>query len=102
MYSEGPVAFPDSLDKPGRTMLTSESTVNRSSHAVEDPATGRIRILTPLEAERLQGFDDNWTKNTVSGEMPERMRYFCMGNALVVPMISRMGKVLDSIVAEEP
>ena len=33
--------------------------------------------------------------------MPERMRYFCMGNALVVPMITRMGKVLDLIIDKE-
>jgi len=29
------------------------------------------------------------------------MRYFCMGNALVVPMITRMGKVLDEIIENE-
>jgi hypothetical protein len=49
-------------------------------------------------AERLQGFDDDWTN---SG-MPKRMRYFSMGNALVVPMITRMGEVLDGIMANEP
>lgn len=97
VFSEGPVAFPDPWDRPGRTMLTSESTLNRSTHVVTDPGTGRLRLLTPVEAERLQGFDDNWTD---SG-MPERMRYFCMGNALVVPMITRMGDVLDDIIATE-
>ena len=97
VFSEGPVAFPDPWDRPGRTMLTSESTLNRSTHVVSDPGTGKLRILTPVEAERLQGFDDNWTN---SG-MPNRMRYFCMGNALVVQMITRMGKVLDSIIASE-
>ena len=56
-----------------------------------------MRILTPVEAERLQGFDDNWTDTG----MPQRMRFFCMGNALVVPMIERMGKVLDSIIESE-
>ena len=95
IYSEGPVGFPDALDKPGRTMLTSEGTINRSSHAIKDK-TGRIRIITPIEAERLQGFDDDWTKI-----MPEKMRYFCMGNALVVPMITRMGKILDDIISKE-
>ena len=97
VFSEGPVAFPDPWDRPGRTMLTSESTLNRSTHVVSDPATGRLRLLTPIEAERLQGFDDDWTNTG----MPDRMRYFCMGNALVVQMITRMGKVLDTIVAEE-
>lgn len=97
VFSEGPIAFPDPWDRPGRTMLTSESTLNRSTHVVSDPGTGRLRLLTPVEAERLQGFDDEWTN---SG-MPDRMRYFCMGNALVVPMITRMGKVLDKIIEKE-
>ena len=97
MFSEGPIAFPDPWDRPGRTMLTSESTINRSTHVVSDPGTGRLRLLTPVEAERLQGFDDEWTNTG----MPDRMRYFCMGNALVVPMITRMGRVLDTIIAEE-
>lgn len=97
IFSEGPVAFPDAFDKPGRTMLTSESTLNRSTHVVADMGTGRYRTLTPVEAERLQGFDDDWTNTG----MPERMRFFCMGNALVVLMITRMGKVLDSIIENE-
>lgn len=97
VFSEGPVAFPDPWDRPSRTMLTSESTLNRSTHVVSDPGTGRLRLLTPVEAERLQGFDDEWTN---SG-MPDRMRYFCMGNALVVQMITRMGKVLDTIIEGE-
>lgn len=93
IYSEGPVSFPDDLDKPGRTMLTCEGSINRSSHSILDPQTNRIRIITPKEAERMQGFNDDWTLG-----MPERKRYFCMGNALVVPMITRMGKVLDDII----
>ena len=46
-FSEGPIAFPDPWDRPGRTMLTSESTINRSTHVVSDPGTGRLRLLTP-------------------------------------------------------
>ncbi len=97
VFSEGPIAFPDPWDRPGRTMLTSESTLNRSTHVVSDPGTGRLRLLTPVETERLQGFEDEWTNTG----MPDRMRYFCMGNALVVPMITRMGNVLDEIIANE-
>lgn len=88
-YSEGPIPYPDYLDRAGRTMLTSEGSKNRSSHIVRDPKTGRIRILTPVECERLDGFPDNWTDT-----MPERMRYFCMGNALVVGLIEIMGKTI--------
>ena len=90
VFCEGPVAFPDPLDRPGRTMLTSESTVNRSSHVIEDFKTGKLRKLTPIECERLNGFPDNWT-NT---EMPERQRYFIMGNALVTPVITSIGNEL--------
>lgn len=96
IYSEGGMNFPDSLDLPGRTMLTSEGTVNRSTHVVADKKTGRLRILTPVECERLNGFPDNWT-NT----MPERNRYFCMGNALVVGLVEKMGKTIKAIYKEE-
>lgn len=96
-FSEGPIAFPDPLDSPARTMLTSEATLNRSTHVIEDPATGRLRLITPLEAERIQGFDDNWTNTG----MPQKFRYFCMGNALVVPLVTRMGKTLNQIFDNE-
>lgn len=97
-FSEGPLAFPDPIDRPARTMLTSESSVNRSSHVVEDPQTGRLRLITPVEAERINGFDDNWTN---SG-MPHKFRYFCMGNALVVGLVTKMGhEILDIYNDEE-
>ena len=97
IYSEGAVPFPDILNQPARTILTSEASVNRSSHVVYDVHTEKFRTLTPVEVERLQGFDDNWTNTG----MTERMRYFCMGNSLVVPMVTRMAKVLDDIIENE-
>ena len=96
IFSEGPIAFPDPWNKPARTMLTSESTLNRSTHVVSDPGNGKLRVLTPIETERIQGFDDDWTLG-----MPDRMRYFCMGNALVVKMITRQGAILDEIIKRE-
>ena len=74
-------------------MLTSEGTLNRSSHLIEDPQTNRYRILTPIECERLNGFPDDWTNTGMS----QRQRYFTMGNALVVPLITMMGVELDKI-----
>ena len=94
VFSEGPIPFPDPSDRPSRTMLTSESGSNRSTHIVEDPKTGNLRFLTPVECERLNGFPDGWTDTG----MPEKFRYFCMGNALVVPLITRMGKQLTKII----
>ena len=89
-FSEGPVCFPDYLDRPARTMLTSESSVNRSTHVIEDAVTGKLRLLTPVECERLNGFEDDWTNTG----MPEKSRYFTMGNALVVPVVEKIGERL--------
>lgn len=97
MFSEGAIPFPDNLDGPARTMLTSESSSNRSTHVIEDPETKKYRLLTPVEAERIQGFDDNWTNTG----MPEKFRYFCMGNALVVPLIQRMAQQFNDIFDSE-
>lgn len=82
-YSEGKMSLDDKANLPGRTMLTSEGTLNRSTHIVKEKT--KYRFITPLEAERLNGFDDNWTKSIPT----DRMRYFCMGNALVVDIIEK-------------
>ena len=44
--------------------------------------TGKIRKLTPLECERLQGFPDNWTEG-----QSDTQRYKQCGNAVSVPVI---------------
>ena len=99
-FSEGKLAFPDRLDVPARTMLTSESTTNRSSHVVKDVISGNLRTLTPIEAERIQMFPDNWT-NIEDKSMTERRRYFMMGNALVVGVVEKIGDYLKEIVDAE-
>lgn len=96
-YSEGAMCFPDYLDMPGRTMLTSEGTINRSTHVVKDIQTQKLRILTPIEAERLNQFPDNWTD---SG-MTTKKRYFMMGNALVCGIIKELGYQISSIIDNE-
>ena len=115
-FSEGAIAFPDSIDAPARTMLTSESSLNRSTHVIRDPESGRLRLLTPNEADRIQGFvlpneirdrrgvEKGWTDAHLPDRlpMPEKFRYFCMGNALVVPMVTRMARILRPIIDAEP
>ena len=96
-YSEGSMAFPDDLNAPGRTMLTSEGTINRSSHIIEDFKTKQLRRITPVEAERLNHFPDNWT-NT----MQTRHRYFMMGNALVTLLVKKISIALNQIIEKEP
>lgn len=103
--SEGPISMIDEYDKPARTMLTSEGSFNRSTHIVRDKRTGKIRLLTPIEAERIQGFPDDWTKeclvNGEAVEMPLNKRRFMMGNALVVNLIEQMERQLSDIFDNE-
>jgi len=93
IFAEGQIAFPDPIDRPARTMLTSESSANRSTHIINDPQQNELRKLTPVECERLNGFPDNWTNTGMS----ERFRYFCMGNALVVDLIKIIGNKISKI-----
>ena len=99
-YSEGAIACPDHLDRPARTMLTSESSINRSTHMIKDVKTGEFRLITPVEAERIQMFPDNWT-DVEAESMTERRRYFMMGNALVVGVVERLGDYISTIVDQE-
>lgn len=101
-YSEGGMSPVDDLDLPARTMLTSEGTTNRSTHFLK--VNGRYRVLTPIEAERLQDFPDDWTKyKLVNGEKQEvtisRRRFF-MGNALVTDIVRRIADRLQVIIEE--
>lgn len=90
-YSEGPMVFPDSLDKPSRTIITGEggASPSRFKHVV-NTKSGRLRRLTPIELERLNMFPDNHTK-----EATDIKRAFFMGNALVVGVIEKIAKVLE-------
>ncbi|MFC1917212.1 DNA (cytosine-5-)-methyltransferase [Chloroflexota bacterium] len=96
-YNEGAIPFPDNLESPARTILTAEggSTPSRFKHIILS-SSGRYRRLTPIELERLNGFPDDWTIG-----IPDTRRAFLMGNALVVGVIERIGKVLADKVCEE-
>lgn len=100
IYSEGGMSPYDSLDLPARTMLTSEGTVSRSSHVIK--VGDRYRFLTPIEAERLQDFPDNWTeyKRNSDGmieKVKDRMRMFFMGNALVTDIVKEIGCFIKKV-----
>ena len=100
IYSEGGMSPTDDLNLPGRTMLTSEGTVNRSTHFLH--VNGRYRLITPVEAERLQDFPDNWTalKKLSDGtvtEVSDKMRMFFMGNALVTDIVRKICEFIVEI-----
>jgi DNA (cytosine-5)-methyltransferase 1 len=94
-YAEGKMAFPDLLTNPSRTILTGEggTTPSRFKHIIK--TKNGYRRLTPVELERLNGFPDNWTKfNSDGKQISDAKRAFFMGNALVIGLIERVGKVL--------
>jgi len=96
-YSEGAIPFPDPLETASRTIVTGEggSSPSRFKHVVN--VGGRYRRLTPIELERLNGFEDDWTAG--SGFSDSR-RGFLMGNALVVGVVARISKALSEKLSE--
>ena len=116
-YSEGPVTFPDALDRASRTIVTGEggTSPSRFKHVVKfkptksqkdrlgltNPQSDEVRErlelgksfwlrrLTPIELERLNGFPDNHTDLASDGR-----RAFFMGNALVCGIVEKIASVL--------
>jgi DNA (cytosine-5)-methyltransferase 1 len=90
-YSEGGMIFPDSLDKPSRTIITGEGgkSPSRFKHVI-NTKKGQRR-LTPVELERLNMFPDDHTN--LEG-VNDTKRAFFMGNALVVGVIETISKEL--------
>lgn len=86
-YSEGAMAFPDSIEKPSRTIITGEggTAPSRFKHVILTES-GRYRRLVPVELERLNMFPDNHTEGA-----SDMRRAFLMGNALVTGIVERIG-----------
>lgn len=95
-YSEGKMSFPDSLNSPARTILTSEggASASRSKHVIE--VGGRLRRLVPDELDQLQGFPKGWT----DAGLTDIQRAFCMGNALVVGIPYRIGLAMKEAIID--
>ena len=74
------------IDDNGRTISNTIRTGGRGSldrHSWDIVKTNtRIRKLTPVECERLQGFPDGWTEG-----VSDTQRYKQMGNAVTVDVV---------------
>lgn len=124
LYSEGPVTFPDALDKPSRTIITGEggSGASRFKHVVKFKLSGShkkwlenydrdeiakvreltnlgknewVRRLNPVELERLNMMPDNHTLGHSASK-----RAFLMGNALVVGVVEKLAFSLNKILVD--
>lgn len=57
-----------------------------------------VRRLTPLEAERLQGFPDGYTNIPFKGKpAPDGARYKALGNSMAVPCMAWIGKRIQAV-----
>ena len=110
-YKEGGMAFPDSLDAPGRTIITSEggASVSRFKHVICDDCAkagkklphdcgkdGQLRRLFPRELEAMNGFSEAHSQACEQLKISDGRRAFFMGNALVVGVVERILKALVS------
>ena len=103
-YQEGAMAFPDPLNKPSRTIITSEGgpSVSRFKHVIcelcaerkaghepgKDCITeGKLRRLHPAEIEKLNGFSKEHTEACIAKRISPNKRIMLMGNAVVVDLL---------------
>lgn len=103
-YKEGGLPFPDRVDGPGRTIITSEggASVSRFKHVIcelcasgkghhkvgEDCVKGgKLRRLYPEELERMNGFSAEHSLKCRELKISDGKRAFFMGNALVVGVV---------------
>jgi DNA (cytosine-5)-methyltransferase 1 len=54
-----------------------------------------VRRLTPTECERLQGFEDNWTR--IDAKTADGPRYKAIGNSMAVPVMAFIGRRIQMV-----
>ena len=87
---------PNSKTRRGRVGKGVAQTLDTAcSQAVID---NKIRRLTPIECERLQGFPDNWTQFEESGKISDTQRYKMCGNAVTVDVVEAVAKNIIKII----
>ena len=61
------------------------------------PIVKKIRRLTPIECERLQGFPDNWTQYGTEGLISDSQRYKMCGNAVTVNVVQAVAERIKDV-----
>ncbi len=86
------ISYPNSIMRRGRIGKQTAHTITTQKNHATLSKDGKLRYLTPLECERLQGFPDGWTKEGMdakgnTAKISDTQRYKCLGNAVSVPVI---------------
>ena len=70
--------------------------LDTDGHSIAVQTGWRVRRLTPMECERLQGFPDRWTEIPWRGRpaelCPDGPRYRSLGNSMAVPCMAWIGR----------
>ena len=75
----------------GQDEKTYTISTTQDQHLYQHP---RVRRLTPIECERLQGFPDNYTN--IKDNCPDGPRYKAMGNSMAVPVMRWIGERINN------
>jgi DNA (cytosine-5)-methyltransferase 1 len=75
----------------GGSKLSNQSCV--SGHIFPTEKNTKVRRLTPIECERLQGFPDNYTNIPKAAD---GNRYKALGNSMAVPVMRWIGERINS------
>jgi len=83
-------------EKTSQTLSSSASDINHTGGTIQN---AKVRRLTPVECERLQGFPDNFTNIPYrkKEESPDGPRYKAMGNSMAVPVMAWIGKRIQEV-----
>jgi DNA (cytosine-5)-methyltransferase 1 len=85
-------------DRPNGGLYVNETdvsnTLTRAGVGTSAVQNMRVRRLTPMECERLQGFPDNYTKTPTSSDTT---RYKALGNSMAVPVMRWIGERINSL-----
>lgn len=83
------------------TTIPSPSKAQGGLAIVSQESQARVRKLTPVECERLQGFPDNWTRipyrNKAEEQCPDSPRYKAIGNSWAVPCVRWIGQRIKNV-----
>jgi DNA (cytosine-5)-methyltransferase 1 len=83
-------------EKTSQTLSSSASDINHTGGTITN---ARVRRLTPVECERLQGFPSGFTNIPYrkKEESPDGPRYKALGNSMAVPVMAWIGKRIQEV-----
>jgi DNA (cytosine-5)-methyltransferase 1 len=90
-------AVPTSKTRRGRVGKGVAQTLDTACNQAVMEST-KIRRLTPIECERLQGFPDDWTKQGTEGMISDTQRYKMCGNAVTVDVVAAVAERIKRVV----